>query len=174
VPEAHRLELQAIAAGLEQGSMPLERKASYHPPGQDGTQPLAQSFRTHFPALARMLDEWDRLIAEFDTAKRSMWAWMGEEWGDRSFPYPPTLVYSQIAECGGDSLPWVETDWLMLDGLGIVQITEGIDLDEVKRPYDDFLDEALSTNHAAELRRLRARVDAAQQTIREQLELIQQ
>jgi hypothetical protein len=61
----------------------------------------------------------------------------------------------------------------MLGGLGIVQITEGVDLDEVKRPHNDFLDEALSNNQAAELRRLSARVDAAKQTIREQLELIQ-
>lgn len=172
VPDDHRKELQEIAAGL-QGSIAIERRAGYHPPGQDGTVVLAQSFRAHFPRVARMLDEWDVLHDEIWAARHAVWDWEANNWNDRASPGMPGLVVSDAIEYGGNTLPWTEAaDYLMLPGVGMLKLGEGVDLNAFKRPYDDFLAEALGTQEAATLRQLRLRIDDATGLIHQELQLI--
>ena len=174
VPEAHRLELQAIAEGLQTGALAYERAASYHPPSKDGTVLVADSFRTHFPALARMLDEWDGRLLKLEQGKHELWHWIDEHWDDRADPSPPVVLYGHVVEAGQTALPWVINDWLMLGpGHGIAQITDGRDVDAVKRPYDELLAEVLATDLARELRAARQRVDQAKAIINQQLDFIQ-
>ncbi len=171
VPDAHRDELQEIAAGLMEGSLRYERSASYHPPGRDGTVLLAESFQAHFPAIARMLAEWDGLLQARQSIVQQLWERMDKGWDDRAQLPPPTIVYTQIIEAGKTELPWVQNDWLTLGGgHGIAEVTDGLDIDEVKRPYDEFLLEVLATDLAGELVAARRRIDTAKVTITEQLE----
>lgn len=132
ISEEHRKELQEIAAGLSE-CIGMERKASYHPPGSDGTTELAHSFRQHFPSIARALDEWDALHDELWDARRALWDWEGREWRDRVQPGMPGLAISNVVEAGGDSLPWNDaSDYLMLPGVGMLELKEGVDIHAFK------------------------------------------
>ena len=172
VPEEHRKELQEIAAGL-QDSVAMERKAGYHPPGRDGTIELAHSFRQHFPSVAQALDEWDRLSEEIWEARRALWEWEAREWGDRAQPAMPGLVIANVVEGGADRLPWNDaSDYLMLPGVGMLELKEGVDVEGFKHPYDEFLQEALRSEEAARLRQRRGEVDDAKSSLQQALRLI--
>lgn len=71
VSAEHRKQLQATAEGIER-YLHLERKVRYHPPNRDGSLPAARSFRTHFPAMARMLDEWDALMPQLQETREAL------------------------------------------------------------------------------------------------------
>jgi hypothetical protein len=172
VSDEHRRELQEIAAGLSD-CIGMEQKASYHPPGRDGTTELAHSFRQHFLSLARALDEWNALHDELWDARRALWDWEGREWRDRAQPGMPGGVISHVVESGGDSLPWNHAgDYLMLPGVGMLELKEGVDAEAFKRPYDGFLAEALGSAEAGVLTTIRLRVDVAKTHLQQELRLI--
>ena len=172
VSDEHRKELQEIAAGLSD-CIGMEQKASYHPPGRDGTAELAHSFRQHFPSLARALDEWDALQNELWDARHALWDWEGREWRDRAQPGMPGGVISNVVESGRDSLPWNDaSDYLMLPGVGMLELKEGVDVEAFKRPYNEFLAEALASAEAGVLKRIRRKVDVAQAHLQQVLRLI--
>jgi hypothetical protein len=178
VPEAHRVELQEIAAGLME-SISLERRASYHPPRRAGTQPVAQSFRVHFPPVARMLDEWDALVAEADAARKAVVDWATAEAQARAEAAGLT-VYGPIGYIAADLVErnqtpvgfrWHEADgWLSLAGSAIVQVSPGDDPEKLRRPFDELLVDAFATDDGATLRKLRVRLDNAKAQIAEALE----
>ncbi len=172
ISEEHRNELQEVAAGVL-ASISMERKASYHPPDRNGSVELAQSFREHFPCLARALDEWDALHDELWDVRRALWDWEAREWHGRAQPGMPGLVISGVVESGGHSLPWDDaSDYLMLPGVGMLELKEGVDVEAFKRPYDEFLAEALKSEEAADLRRLVLEVGDAKSSLQQALRLI--
>lgn len=172
IPKEHREELQALAAGLED-RLSLERRTTYAPLKADGSRPIAQSFRTHFPQLAGALDRWDGLVRELDEAREMMQQWVGAH--DPAFAGAVAYYFADVIEHGGGQLPWIDAgDYLGLgSGLSMVEITAELDIDEFKRPYDDLLARAATTDEASTLQRARLRVDAANEVLRAELERIQ-
>jgi hypothetical protein len=169
VSAAHRSDLQTIAEAFND-RLARERTTVY----VSEQRPLhAQAFRTHFPDVAQMLDTWDALVGEIGKARAAVWDWEAHNWRDRASPAIPGLVVSRVAETGGNTLPWTEeAGYLMLPGVGMLEIKEGVDRAKFKQPYDEFLADALASNQCAELRRLRLKVDEAKQNLSEELELI--
>ena len=169
VSAAHRSDLQTIAEAFSD-RLARERTTVY----ASEQRPLhAHAFRTHFPDVAQMLDAWDALVGEIGKARAVVWDWEANNWRDRASPAIPGLLLSRVAEGGGNRLPWTEdAGYLMLSGVGMLEIKEGVDRAKFKQPYDEFLAEALATNECAELRRLRLEVDEAKQNLSEELELI--
>jgi hypothetical protein len=171
IPEKHREELQAIADGLD-NRLTLERRSVYAPRSGSGTQPVAQSFRAHFPKLTGTLDERDQLVDELEQAREAMQSWVGEN-SSASLLGPLTWAIQHVVERGGDALPWVETDYLMLGpAFAMIKITDDVDLDAFKRPYDEMLEAARDSDEGATLRRARLRLDAANATLHTELERI--
>ena len=169
VSAAHRSDLQTIAEAFND-RLARERTTVY----VSEQRPLhTQAFRTHFPDAAQMLDAWDDLVGELGKARAAVWDWEANNWRDRASPAIPGLAVSRVAESGGNKLPWTEeAGYLMLTGVQMLEITDGVDLAKVKQPYDEFLADALASNQCVELRRLRLKVDEAKQNLSEELELI--
>ncbi len=168
VPEKHRDELQAIAAGLD-ARLDLERPAVYAPVNGQGKQPLAKSFRTHFPSATRMLDEWDSLVAELDEARSALHDRVSNDW-----PNFPILAVARAVETASDSLPWTDTpDYLLLGEYVVHDVEEGVDWAEFKRPYNEAFVAVLETSESAAVRRARLRLDAGKQTLHATLERIE-
>ena len=169
VSAAHRSDLQTIAVAFND-RLARERTTVY----VSEQRPLyAQSFRTHFPDVAQMLDAWDVLVGEIGKARVAVWDWEANNWRERASPAIPGFVVSRVAESGGNMLPWTEeAGYLMLPSVEMLEIEQGVDRAKFKQPYDEFLAEALATNECAKLRRLRLRVDEAKQKLSEELELI--
>ena len=172
IPKEHREELQALAAGLE-SRLELERRSVYAPREGSGSQPVAQSFRAHFPKLTGALASWDELVSELDEAREMMQEWIASS--DPALAGIVAYEFARVIERGGDQLHWVDAgDYLGLgSGLLMVDITDDLDVDEFKRPYNELLARALTTDEAVTLRRARLRVDAAKVNLGTELERTQ-
>jgi hypothetical protein len=166
VPDAHRAELQAIAAGMP-SSIELDRPAGYHPPGQDGTPLLAASFRTHFPVLAGVLNARAPFVDSLDAARRALWLWWDAEALARDVGHAPlSLALSNIVEHTTptnqpDGFTWKEVmGWMHVGGSAVIDI-ENEDVPERRSALDALLVAALASPECAELRRVRFELDAA-------------
>jgi hypothetical protein len=84
------------------------------------------------------------------------------------------LVFGQTVERDAQSLPWIQTDLLMLgDGLSMTELSEGVAVEEFKRPYDQLLVDVREWDQSAALRRARQRLDAMKVNLHKELERIQ-
>jgi hypothetical protein len=162
ISEDHRKELQEIAAGID-SRLELERRTVYAPRTGSGRLPVAESFRTHFPKCAKALDEWDRNVNELDDGRIVLQRLVGEECQRRSLSDLVLLVFGDAVERDAESLPWVKTgDGLLMlgHGLSMTELSEAVNVEEFKRPYDRLLADGRAWDEAAAVRRARIRVDA--------------
>jgi len=173
ISEEHRKELQEIAAGID-SRLELERNTVYAPPKGSGMRPVAESFRTHLPKLAQTLDEWDRDVGELDEARIVLQGLVAEECQHRSLSDSVLFAFGQTVERDAQSLPWIQADLLMLgEGLSMTELSEGVDIEEFKRPYDELLVDVRDWDQATALRRARLRLDAMKVNLHGELERIQ-
>jgi hypothetical protein len=175
ISEDHRKELQEIAAGID-SRLDLERTTVYAPRTGSGRLPVAESFRTHFPKLAKALDEWDRNVDELDEARIVLQGLVAEECQRRSLSDSVLLVFGDAVQRDAESLPWVQTgdDLLMLGhGLSMTELSEGVDVADFKRPYDELFADVREWDEAGALRGARLRVDAMEVGLHEELDRIQ-
>src|ERR1019366_2436364 len=103
ISEDHRKELQEIAAGID-SRLDLERTTVYAPRTGSGRLPVAESFRTHFPKLAKALDEWDRNVDELDEARIVLQGLVAEECQRRSLSDSVLLVFGEAVQRDAESL----------------------------------------------------------------------
>lgn len=175
IPDAHRVELQEIAAGMET-YLVRERPVRYHPPGKDGSAPLATSFRTHFPDLANLLDLWDKLVNQIERSRERMRQYVLAELAKRQITYygPLAAVVAERIEVDGlDKLEWSESEGqLFITGFAIARLSSGADLEELKRPLNEVLAAARESTEALLLRSDRELIDKARSLVRDQLERI--
>jgi hypothetical protein len=140
VSDQHREQLQSIAEGVER-YIHLERKVRYHPPGQDGLMPVALSFRAHFAGVVRMLDQWDELMPQLDTARQALEDWIEARAEAQCITYygPLPNVLRNLIEHNG-TLSWRhEESFLWLGGHAILQAGQGADLPALEKPVEDLL-----------------------------------
>jgi len=173
VSAEHRKELQSIAEGVEP-YIKIGRPARYHPPAENGSVPVMQSFRAHFPAVARMLDEWAELVTEMEAAQKALREWVQAEVESRSIDHfgpLPDLVRDAVEH--GNLFAWSETSGFLWTGGSVIFVVDpGDDIEAMKKPVDDLLVDAAVSEPGGELVKVLIRVEDARRQILEQLERI--
>jgi hypothetical protein len=174
VPEGHRIELQRVAAGMER-YLELERPVRYHPPGGDGSRAVANAFRTHFPDLALLLDEWTDAVQRIETSRTDMRDRLGAEMHERG-DKPSGPLHAVIADALEqdriEKLTWSAFKGaLWMSGFVVVGIRDS-DIEALKRPLNELIARAQGTTEALLLRADREALEFRREEIRDHLELI--
>lgn len=176
IPEAHRQELQAIAKGMER-YLRLERPVRYHPPGEDGTLILKESFRTHFPELSKELDDWNVFVELLDGCQTAMEDWISAEARRRGISYQgpvPSIVAVAAERENISNLTWSEAEgFLWVGGCAIVPVAPDDDREALKRPFESLLAAVPACTRARNLRAMRKRADALESDLLAALQRIQ-
>ena len=199
VSTGHKSELQEIANGLLK-SIANCRRARYQPPAlgfidlrdwpeSNASSASKRSFRTHFPEVAPLLDAWDVLVAEIDTARDRFRNRILTEAAAQgiAFEYDfPTFLADavergfyvwgsavELADAAHLVSEWEEYgDYLGLGGMRLVKVSPGDDREALKEPYDDLLRAATESEEGLALVGLRERRTNMREELEEHLQQI--
>jgi hypothetical protein len=175
IPDDHRMELQAVAEGIER-YLDLERQVRYHSPGRDGNPPVARSFRTHFPDLCEQFDQWDKQVVLLDASRRRMSEWVETELAKQGVTHFGPLghhIAGRIEHVRTGSLEWTESEgWLWVAGFAIIDLRPGDQVEELKEPFDSVVTAASDRTEALLLQADRVIVDGMKRDLHAQLENI--
>lgn len=164
VPDAHRDQLKELA---EAYSTTVRYRRAAH--GKQHPR-LEQSFWRHFPDAGKLLEEWDAALAKHQASEDDFRRWLQE--------HGRTLTASHAVmaavESGADFYWSVNSGYLWLEGgNGIAPVSEGIDVEALKRPYEQLLTRARAASEGEALRATLAELLDIEQSALAELQRIQ-
>ena len=175
----HRDMLRGVAGKLR--SYVNARQHAYY--GEKGDERKAQSFAEHFPAVAKLVSEWNKQIAALEAERGELREWVEERLRALAYDRPPFSwgwagVISGVAEADGAELPFhvpqLQPLWLQLGPWPVIpdpppngRTRRGIE-DELRA----VLSEAVEQPQRERIREIHSSLSEASETLIEGLDLI--